>query len=166
MAARPSEVIGLNYDSAFSVYETAKTLDPWEGESYDGTSVLAGAKAVQKLHPGKITEYRWAFSLQDVLRTLSYYGPVVIGIPWYEGMFEPDQNGLIAPTGWQVGGHAILVNGINVKKGQVRLHNSWGAAWAKGGDCFLSFADLDRLLHEQGEACIAVKRAVEHRRIK
>ena len=56
MAARPSEVQGLNYDSAFGIYQTAKTLDPWEGENYAGTSILAGIKAVQKLHPSKIPE--------------------------------------------------------------------------------------------------------------
>jgi hypothetical protein len=166
LAARPSEVPNLNATTAFAVYKLAQTIDPWEGENYEGTSVLAGVKAVQKLHPDKITEYRWAFNLQDVLMTLSYLGPVVIGIPWYTGMFVPDADGLIKPTGWQAGGHAILVKGINIKTGLVRLHNSWGTGWGKGGDCFISFSDLDRLLREQGEACIAVKRGVEKRRAK
>lgn len=164
LAARPSEVKFLHAADALQVYHLAQTLDPWQGESYSGTSVLAGVKAVQQLHPGKISSYRWAFGLNDVLATLSYLGPVVLGISWHSSMFRPDASGLVTLNGDVAGGHAILANGINLRTRQVRLHNSWGSNWGKNGECFISFEDLDKLLKDQGEACVAVGRMAETRR--
>lgn len=56
------------------------------------------------------------------------------------------------------GGHAILCNGVNVKSGLYRLHNSWGESWGVNGEAFISRADMATLLKRQGEACIPVKR--------
>lgn len=158
LIARPAEVTGITAVQARAIYKRAQKLDQWPGENYEGTSVLAGMKAMQELHPGKVGEYRWAFGLSDVLRTVSYYGPVVLGIPWYEGMTSPTADGVIRATGQVLGGHAILCNGVSVKTNMVRLHNSWGVDWGKGGDCFLSFKDLEKLLYEDGEACVPEKR--------
>ena len=163
LAARPAEVTGLSAITARAIYKDAQTKDPWEGTDYSGTSVLAGVKATKALHPDKIDSYKWAFGLADVLQTLSWHGPVVLGINWYEGQFVP-VNGVISPTGQLAGGHAILANGIDLKRKLVRLHNSWGRSWGLNGACFISFSDLDRLLHEQGEACVAVGRTPEKRR--
>lgn len=158
LAARPAEVQGITNATARQVYRKAQTLDPWPGESYEGTSVLAGIKAVQLLHPGKILEYRWCFDLQDVLRTISFLGPVVLGINWYEGMFTPDAANLIAPTGELLGGHAILATGVSVPNKTVRLHNSWGPDWGIHGACLITWKDLEFLLSQNGEACVPVKR--------
>lgn len=165
LSARPSEVKGITGKSARAVYEKAKTLDPWPGEDYEGTSVLAGAKAVMQLHPGKLLEYRWAFTVDDVLRTLSYLGPVVLGINWHEGMMEVDGKGYIRRTGRNVGGHCILANGVDLRRKAIHLHNSWGKKWGVEGGAFLSFDDLERLLGEYGEACVPVRRGVEKRRV-
>lgn len=157
LIARPKPVTGL--DSSFAlnkIYRVAQTLDEWDGEDYDGTSVIAGAKAAAQA--GYLTEYRWAFSLKDALLAIGYKGPGVLGTNWYSGMFEPDSQGFVKPTGSIAGGHAILVKGVNVKKKCVTLHNSWGESWSKGGDCYLSFDDFERLLHEDGEFCVPVVR--------
>ena len=179
LSARP-KVIPTYAEGAQAICDRAHELDQWEGEDYDGTSVLAGIKAVQEMlnSYGKplIKEYRWAFGIQDVLRVIGYQGPVVLGIWWYEGMFEPDATGLIRVTGEQAGGHAILANGVKIVKinpllpatwdnvdkdlSRVRLHNSWGLSYGIGGDVFVSVADLDILLREDGEACIPVLRSV------
>lgn len=68
MAARPV-VIPTTVQTARSLYFDARTLDQWPGEDYEGTSVLAGAKAVQRL--GHMSEYRWAFGVQDVVDALA-----------------------------------------------------------------------------------------------
>lgn len=156
-AARPAKIKDVNNQIAQAIYRRAQDLDEWEGSDYEGTSVLAGAKsAVEK---GWYTGYTWGFGLEDVLRTIGYRGPVVLGINWYEGMGDVDRRtGFIQVTGGVMGGHAILANGVNIKEKKVRLHNSWGPKWGWGGDCFITFEDLDRLLHEQGEACVPLGR--------
>jgi hypothetical protein len=155
IAARP-KVHTVTYQDAEAVYNRAKQIDEWPGESYEGTSVLAGAKAVQELH--LLGEYRWAFSMNDVALAVGHHGPAVLGIWWYEGMWDPDDAGLVHATGEKVGGHAILCNGVNVTRRLFRLHNSWGNQWGRNGDCYVSFEDMDRLLNDEGEACVPVVR--------
>lgn len=157
LAANPVVVPGITNDFARNIYHQAQTLDEWAGEDYDGTSVLAGAKTVQSL--GYVREYRWAFGLQDVLAALSYHGPVVLGLNWYEGMWDTDEKGFIHVTGSLVGGHCILARGLAVKSKYVTLRNSWGNDWGTDGDCRILFTDLERLLSESGEACVPVRRS-------
>lgn len=171
----------LRNDDTFArkIYYRARQLDPWEGEDYEGTSVLAGIKAVQEIVNSKgkplIKEYRWAFGIQDVLRVLGYRGPVVLGIWWYDNMYDPDENGFIHLAGTKVGGHAILANGVKIVKldptlpatwvnvnkveSYVRLHNSWGTGYGLGGDALISVNDLELLLMDDGEACVPTSRS-------
>lgn len=159
LAARPVPVRGLTNDKARSIYFEAQRVDEWEGETYEGTSVLAGAKVLQR--QGLIGEYRWAFGLTDLLLALGYKGPAVLGLNWHEGMFEPDNNGFIHPTGQVLGGHAIMANAVSKTGRYVRLHNSWGPDWGQNGSAKISWDDLDILLREQGEACIPTGRRKE-----
>jgi len=153
--------------TARTIYYAAQQWDRWAGTDYEGTSVLAGAKTVSSI--GFMPVYRWAFGIDDVLATLSNHGPIVLGINWYTGMYFPDENGFIKPTGPIAGGHAILATGIQVRERKgfwwhniaepvVRLHNSWGAGYGVGGDAFILASDLERLLKENGEACVPVER--------
>lgn len=158
LIARPVAINKINVGDAYNIYKTAQTLDKWPGENYDGTSILGGVKAVQKIFPTAIVEYRWAFGLNDVLDTLGYFGPICLGLNWYNGMFDTDDRGYIHRKGGIAGGHAILAVGVDHKRQRVRLHNSWGKSWGMGGDCYISFGDLDKLLKERGEACVPVKR--------
>src|SRR5688500_17268219 len=48
IAARPYSDASITNDYAQAIYYWARQHDAWEGESYDGTSVLAGAKAVSE----------------------------------------------------------------------------------------------------------------------
>lgn len=155
-AARPVIVASASTEGARATYHEAQTVDEWPGEDYDGTSVLAGAKVV-KAH-GFMQEYRWALTLEDLMLTIGNYGPVVLGVNWYSGMFNPDDKGYIHVSGWLAGGHCILANGVNLKGRYFRLHNSWGPTWGVNGECFISFEDVERLLAEQGEACVPIRR--------
>lgn len=157
MLARPKAVKGLSNDFARNkIYKEAQKIDEWAGEAYDGTSVLAGAKIVQRL--GYMPEYRWAFGLEDALLAIGYAGPGVAGLNWYSGMFRPDEEGYLRVTGSRQGGHAIVVNGVDVKRHRVKLHNSWGESWGDNGMAFLDFDDFARLLGEDGEFCVPIVR--------
>jgi hypothetical protein len=155
IAARPN-VHKADSQLAHDLYRRARQLDQWPGEDYSGTSVLAGAKATQEA--GYLTEYRWGFGIDDLLATLAYHGPAVLGINWMTDMWDVDDAGYIHATGTVAGGHAILAHGVNIKSESVLLRNSWGITWGRRGGCRITFADLDQLLHDEGEACVPVVR--------
>ena len=112
LAARP--VVGWTSEAdALSIYRRARQLDGWPGEDYDGTSVLAGAKAAKER--GRLVSYRWGFSLDDLILAVGYTGPAVLGVNWYEGMFDTDSSGYVRATGSVAGGHAILCRGVSVR---------------------------------------------------
>ena len=157
LAGKPKPVKDVTNILAQAIYQDAQKNDEWPGENYEGSSVLGGAKAVQAM--GYIGEYRWAFGLDDLILALGHAGPAVLGINWYEGMFTPDADGFVRPGNSAIaGGHAILAIGVSVKGKYVKLHNSWGRDWGHNGEAKITFEDLDRLLHEQGEACVPVSR--------
>lgn len=155
LAARPSVRV-VHSSTALVIYREAQKVDEWPGESYSGTSVLAGAKVVAA--QGLIPEYRWAFGLEDLILAVGYKGPAVIGVNWYEGMFAPDAKGFLHVEGRKMGGHAILCHGVSISGRYFKVHNSWGRGWGHNGEARISFDDMERLLREQGEACIPVKR--------
>lgn len=135
------------------LYAAAQKVDEWEGEAYDGTSVRAGAKVLQSL--GLIAEYQWAYTLDEVARTVLEEGPMVVGTNWYDSMFEPDEAGFLEADGRLAGGHAWVIDGVNTRAAYFRMKNSWGRGWGTRGFALVSFETFDRLLHEDGEACIA-----------
>lgn len=150
---------------AVSFYNEAKTIDEWPGENYEGTSVLAGAKVMRKA--GFIGEYRWCFGVDDVRDAVISEGPVVIGIPWYNGMYDTLPNGLVKLSGKSTGGHAILITGYhpkmrfgNATEEVFRWRNSWGNDYGIGGSGWIKHKDLAKLLSENGEACVPMQREV------
>ena len=136
--------------SAFELYHEAQKLDQWPGEDYEGTSVLAGAKALKRR--GQLLEYRWAFGIDDVRDAILTHGPVVLGIPWYDGMYDAP-GGRVTVSGSVVGGHCILATGY--RDGYFMLRNSWGPSWGVSGDAEITDHDLGYLLAQDGEACVA-----------
>lgn len=164
LIADPIPVKGL--DAPFArekIYFEAQKIDPWPGGAYpgaspfyEGTSTLAGVKITQSL--GYVSQYRWCDNVDDMRRVVGNYGPVVIGVNWYSGMFNPDSNGFIHVTGYIAGGHCLIVIGVDEEEGCFILHNSWGSDWGQGGRCKISFADMARLLAEDGDAIVLVIR--------
>ena len=158
LLAKPYTIKGVNHESAVKVYRKAQTLDEYPGENYEGTSVLAGIKAIQLMYPGTIESYRWATNLADLVATLGYHGPVVMGVNWLEGMYTPDSNGFIHVTGNVVGGHCLLAIGVDIKLSCLILLNSWGSSWGQNGRCKISFDDVSRLMDNNGEGLVPIHR--------
>lgn len=142
--------------SPLQLYNEAQRNDEWPGENYDGTSVRAGAKVLQRL--GYIDRYLWAWDLETTLDTILNIGPVVIGSWWYSDMFYPDSEGFIKVGGHRVGGHAYLINGVNLDRQVVRIKNSWGREWGRNGHAYMGFDSLTRLIADHGEVCLPTEK--------
>lgn len=178
-AARPVPVFGdpVRYAldvpvitaKAREIYFRAQQTDQWPGGAYpgaspfyEGSSGLAAVKAAAER--GWYAEYRWALgpgaeaAAQDVILALGYRGPVMLGTNWYEDMYEavPGEQGesFLDVSGRAVGGHWYLLTRYSKKLDAVWTPNSWGGA----GQGWIRRSDLVRLLHEDGEACIPVRR--------
>jgi hypothetical protein len=166
LAADPKPVRGLSQRFADALYNRAQQLDEWPGEAYEGTSGLGGARAC--CERGYYSEYRWAFGADDALQALSQHGPIVVGIPWLEGMFDPRPSGLLEVDGAEAGGHEILARGNLLRarlKGEgskplhvVRFRQSWGTSWGAAGDCYMRADDFARLLGMGGDVVVPVRR--------
>lgn len=137
------------------VFYAAQAVDRSEGRNFsEGATVLAGMKACQRAK--YFSKYGWCFGVDDVLAWIVRRGPVILGINWYDDMFETSSDGLITVGGPLAGGHAILANGFwptSPKFGDVVvLTNSWGKVWGVNGRGYLPVESLSRLLKEDGEA--------------
>jgi hypothetical protein len=162
--ARPSEIKNISEEWLVKgVYWQAQKNDQWPGGSYpganpfyEGTSIIAGVKVLQKA--GAFNEYRWAFNMNDIILGVGYNGPAVIGVNWYEGMFNTDKDGYIKPTGYFAGGHAVVLKSVNITKKIFTIRNSWGRQWGKNGECYITFDDLNTLMRQRGECVFLMKR--------
>jgi C1A family cysteine protease len=141
-------------------YKRCQQVDEWPGEDYDGTSVRAAFKILQA--DGLCTSYKWAFDVETVVNHVLSTGPVVMGTTWFLDMFTPDRHGYITPTGYPVGGHAWTIVGASRTRknpdgsvGAVRMINSWGPNWGEKGRAWITFRDLQTLIDDYGEACVA-----------
>lgn len=136
-----------------AMYDRAQLKDGIPGTDYEGTTVRAGAKVLQT--EGLVGTYRWAWDAHTVVNALLTTGPVVVGTWWWTGMWRPDSKDMVYPTGVREGGHAYLINGVNLDRGIVRLKNSWGRDWGRNGHAYMSIEHLDLLIRDWGEACLA-----------
>jgi hypothetical protein len=137
------------------IYKEAQKLDEWVGENYNGTSVRGGAKYLKNTN--KISSYLWTYNINVLIDTVLTKGPVVVGTNWYRSMFFPDKNGLMRVTGKLTGGHAYVINGVDKNKKLFRIKNSWGKNWGKSGHAFISFSDMEKLIKQNGEVCLAIE---------
>ncbi len=145
----------LGMDDAHKIYSLATTLDPWEGSwppTDTGSSGLAVAKAAKQLGYGG--EYRHVFGGADEIVQLIQDGKAVpVGTWWYEGMFRPNEAGIIHPTGNRVGGHMYIARGYEKKRDLVVIRCWWG----KYQDVFIRREDLNNLMMDGGDAHLQVR---------
>ena len=159
--------------SAFDIYRSAVSKDQWSDNDDEvnlpdnhsgldfGTSVRAGAEAVTGF--GLLKSYIWAFELQPAVEWVLTKGPVVLGTNWYSSFQRPDKEGIvrISENASVQGGHAYLWRGVDTRRALALCSNSWGDNWGRSGEFFLPFRDLERLIHEDGEACAAVQQKLK-----
>lgn len=131
-------------------YKGAQEFDEWPGSDYEGTSARGLLNYLRSVDI--ITEFRWCFGVDDVLRTVSHHGPVGCGTWWSNDMFSPDSRGVVQFTGAWVGGHEWEIIGIHPSIKEVECMNSWGVGWGDRGRFRLSFDTLDQLLQAEGDA--------------
>ena len=146
-----------NIPDPYQIYNEAQKIDEWVGEDYDGTSVRAGIKVLQKA--GFIESYKWAFDGATAFNHILNVGPVVTGTDWTEGMMSVDKKGFIYPKGRMIGGHCVVWVGGNALEecpdgniGSVTALNSWGPKWGRKGRAKLSLKAFDELIRANGEA--------------
>jgi hypothetical protein len=170
LLAKPIQTGQPTFDFAASIFHLALRLDDIAGEADDtGTSVLAGAKACQKM--GFISEYRWCFGVDEVARGIYNHGPVVVGTPWLDTMETPQYlegwdsvsgnprvpNGPVLDiSGSEIGGHCYVATGFT-RFGNTewfKILNSWGYSWGDQGSAWIRKDDMAKMLRTTGEACI------------
>lgn len=143
--------------SPMDIYDDARENDEWPTgkETDSGTSVRAGLEVLRR--HGLIEAYYWADGADQIMEYLLKFGPLVFGTNWYEGMFYPDADGMIHPTGKLVGGHAYFVYAGNWQDKTVTLRNSWSLTWGKSGDAIISLSDVEKLMQNGGVAAAVIE---------
>lgn len=141
------------------LYERAQHFDGSPPDEQSGASVDGGAKAA--IESGDIAAYHSAgSSITAVAQAVVKFGPVVLGIPWLQSMFDPDPATnvlLVDENSGVAGGHCLVANGYDPATDLFTLHNSWGASWAVNGEAQIHAASLGWLLAQQGEAVLPTK---------
>lgn len=139
---------------AIEVYSAATKIDEIPGEWPDqdtGSSGLAIAKVLKQRR--LMTTYLHAFGLGPLITALQSQ-PVLFGIPWYEAMFTPKNNGTLEIAGAMVGGHQLMIDAVYMEQRLFRVPNSWGPTWGSQGFCFMTFEQVERLLSEDGDVVV------------
>lgn len=151
VAARPTGDADVDEQQAVALYSAATQLDSYDGTyppTDSGSDGLSVAKACQRA--GLISGYRHATSLDAALAALAVR-PQITGVSWYEGMDEPDGNGLVYVTGQVRGGHEFCLDEIDADRRLIGFTNSWSTSWGIGGRAYIGFDDFARLLSEDGD---------------
>ncbi len=139
-------------EDGHELYYLCKVLDGEPGAE-NGSWVRSAAKVLK--NRGRIDTYAFSDSVLEARRFILTASPVVFGIDWYEGMFYPDADAVIRPTGELCGGHAILAYGADPD--YCHFVNSWSDKWGDRGRCSMKWADLEAVFANGGEAMAAVE---------
>ena len=143
-------------DMGNKIYYAAKVIDG-EPNQEDGSNTRSGVQAFTQF--GKLSQYAFANSMQDVIDWVLTTGPIVGGTNWYDSMMDADSQGYvtITPNASIAGGHEWMISGVDTVKRIFHCTNSWGTSWGINGQFYLTYADYQRLLNEQGDACAAME---------
>jgi hypothetical protein len=137
------------------LYYACKVADGQPGLE-NGTDLGTLAK-VLKLRK-RIAAYAFTDQAAEVVDWVVRNGPVIVGTDWYRQMFYPSRVlGWLTVSGPPEGGHAYTVVGVNSGRTRLKIRNSWGTSWGRGGHAWLKVSDMQRLLNQNGEALLALE---------
>lgn len=152
----------IDYTSATNLYKLNTRLDDIRGDyppTDTGSSALGMGKCAQTL--GLIESYKHAFTMQAV-KTALQDGPVGLGTVWYNSMMDTQSNGYLKVDAGSgvAGGHELVISAWNgktdVAASAFRLDNSWGRSWGINGSAWLTEANLQALLNQDGDVLVPV----------
>ena len=121
----------LGDEWALQFYFRAQDNDIWPGSERPGSKPLSYGTSIAAIlqtaeEEGLITETCRAYTVEEVIRGIDYYGSAILGLEWTEGMMEPrKKDGLSVPTGEIVGGHCTAGTFINRRRNIIGGPNSW-----------------------------------------
>jgi hypothetical protein len=164
LALGPVQIGAMTGMYAHQRYLRNVQTDRAAGRYFNGGATVAATMQAAKTDR-IITGYLWNRGPADTLDALMNVGPVCLGTVWRDGMFDPDDGGLLHCTGADAGGHFYVLGA------RVRNHPAFGAGswivqswgrWGVGveqlglstGCAFLRDADLADLLAHTGESTI------------
>ena len=156
---------------ALAYYSGATARDPWQG-TYPPIDTGSSGQAVAEelVARGEADAYVWAFGYDHGLASLPLRA-LMQGTWWTEGMFEPEPDGRVRPTGDDAGGHEYLWVGfekrskLSPSKDRSWFLNSWedepsGNYWGVtprgvpgpgGGYFYMERDDHEYLLERDGD---------------
>lgn len=148
-----------------TLYGGAQMYDEIPGLGYDGTTTRGLLEFLVKYDPAEdVQSYWWVKTVQETVNWIgappkgSEATPVLWGINWYTSMYQPSKEGIVSPkVGVVSGGHEVIQIGYDLRRGLLMFQNSWARDWGVDGRFWMSMEDSERLLHEDGEAAVAVK---------
>ena len=144
------------YDNSdgHDLYYLCKVMDG-EPKEENGSNSRSLAKALKQAK--RLNTYAFAANVDEIIQWLLTKGPVLIGTDWYTGMFNPDSQGFIRPTGVVEGGHMYLAIGYDPATEIIEYLNSWSDDWGLNGRFYMWKNDATKVFANQGEGLVAVE---------
>ena len=144
----------LDETAAVACYSQATAIDPWPGTykpEDTGSDGLSVAKVLTQA--GAIAGYQHTFTLLDALAALMDR-PLITGTWWTYDMYEPTRDGLVTPSGRDVGGHEYVVAGYDPVRGWVWFDNSWSPVYGVDGSFAMEAERYGDLLARDGDVTV------------
>lgn len=163
-----------------NVYYECKVIDGQPLQE-NGSWTRSGAQAMK--NRGRLDEYVFAGSVEEIIAWLLNHGPVAVGSDWDGPMFDPDVSGYLRPDGNSEGGHEWLLIGYDDggidyvdTEPYFVMQNSWGLNWGvqvvklpsenrlttilvPGGRAKITVREFKQLFARDGDAAAALELA-------